>query len=78
MDKETFTIPEVINGERQIGEDRNRETEANQFVENEEKRAGKKGGAGYIPFGIKALMVMTGACIGVFSYRRWGRRRSKE
>lgn len=78
VDKETFTIPEVINGERQIGEDRNRETEANQFVENEEKRADKKGGAGYIPFGIKALMVMTGACIGVFSYRRWGRRRSKE
>ena len=76
MDKETFTIPEVIKGEDQIGEER--ENEADQFREDEAKGTDKKGGGAYIRFGIKALMVMAGACTGVFSYRRWGRRRSKE
>ena len=75
-DKDTFTIPEVINLEEQIRE--NKRNEAKKSMEDEVTGDDEKDGNQYVSFGIKAIMIIAGACIGAFYYRRWGRRRSKE
>ena len=79
MGKETFTIPEVINqGEGKQGDVNDEENGDKKNMKNEFKGEDKKKETGYAHFGIKALMIISGALIGAFSYRRWGRRRSKE